>query len=251
MVYDIKIVVSKYKESESKLSWLDQLSSFDYSEKPKEIVKKIYDKSKNADIPNIGREAHTYIHHILNHYEEIKENPEGIIFFTQADPWDHIYDTYKEYFVTHKKFIYNINPRSKTFKIDFISACCEEAEKEGISKSIANSHLDIVPPKFQPKFTFRILEWPLGTKLTPNLQNECFGKWFEKCVHHPFQHNMTWFLGGIFAVRNDIILSRPRSFYESLILEFRDNSPNPEVAHFFERSWFYVFQKPKHNNKRL
>jgi hypothetical protein len=44
---------------------------------------------------------------------------------------------------------------------------------------------------------------------------------------------------GLFAVANSRILSKPKEFYERLLAELQ--TPNPEVGHFFERSWSYIF----------
>lgn len=41
--------------------------------------------SKPGDLPNIGREGHTYLYHICKHYASLK----GTIIFTQGHPFDH------------------------------------------------------------------------------------------------------------------------------------------------------------------
>jgi hypothetical protein len=39
-------------------------------------------------LPNIGREAHTYLHHIIKHYSDLSE----LNIFTQGNPADHVKD---------------------------------------------------------------------------------------------------------------------------------------------------------------
>jgi hypothetical protein len=64
-------VIAKYKED---ISWLTDL-------KCKYVV---YDKSK--DIPNIGREAETYLRYIIEHYDTLPE----YVMFLQGHPFDHL-----------------------------------------------------------------------------------------------------------------------------------------------------------------
>ena len=77
--------------------------------------------------------------------------------------------------------------------------------------------------------------------LEPNLYNENFGTWFERVLGRTFPNPYKGFMpGALFAVSNSRILSKPKEFYEKLLLELK--TPNPEVAHFFERSWRYIFE---------
>ena len=75
----MELVVAKYHED---VSWLDRF---------RHVRCTVYDKSgaagKNA-LPNVGREAHTYLHHILSRYEDLSETT----VFLQGDPMDHVAD---------------------------------------------------------------------------------------------------------------------------------------------------------------
>lgn len=84
------MVIAKYKED---ISWTSSVK----------IPLKIYDKS-DGSIPNVGREAETYIRYIVEHYNE--PNFPDFVVFVQGNPWDHagnsqektmqmIYDTEK------------------------------------------------------------------------------------------------------------------------------------------------------------
>jgi hypothetical protein len=48
-------------------------------------------------------------------------------------------------------------------------------------------------------------------------------------------------MGGVFAVSNARILALPKRYFEDLLLEFPDGEIDPEVGHFFERAWYYLF----------
>lgn len=68
------LVIAKYKES---LDWMSD-------ENLKDWQKIVYDKS-DGSIPNIGREAETYIRFILENYDKL----DGLYFFCQGHPFDH------------------------------------------------------------------------------------------------------------------------------------------------------------------
>jgi uncharacterized membrane protein len=76
------VVVSRYNEN---LDWLHQVQVDD-------IV--IYNKGEilenTISLPNVGRESHTYLHHIINSYDSIE--PETIYVFCQGNPFDHARD---------------------------------------------------------------------------------------------------------------------------------------------------------------
>lgn len=67
---DKQVVVAKFKED---TSWVQHLF----------CNVKIYDKNK--DYLNIGREAETYLRHIIENYENLAD----VTFFLQGNPFDH------------------------------------------------------------------------------------------------------------------------------------------------------------------
>jgi hypothetical protein len=68
------LIVAKFRED---ISWLNNISGY-----------KIYLYDKLVDLPNIGREAHTYVHHIITNYSDLSD----INVFTQANPFFHSKD---------------------------------------------------------------------------------------------------------------------------------------------------------------
>jgi hypothetical protein len=71
----IEIVVSHYKED---IRWLKDFSNFKIT---------VYNKFKGENlIPNIGFEAHTYLYHIVNNYDNLSK----VTIFSQGFPFDHI-----------------------------------------------------------------------------------------------------------------------------------------------------------------
>ena len=72
------IVVARYKED---ISWIETL------DKSFHVV--VYNKEEGENLlPNIGREAHTYLHYIVENYDNLG----GMVIFTQGKPFDHVRD---------------------------------------------------------------------------------------------------------------------------------------------------------------
>jgi hypothetical protein len=73
----LELVVAKYKED---VAWAGACG----------MPAVIYDKSDapvpgSVSLPNIGREAHTYLHHIISRYNSLAE----MTVFVQGNPFDH------------------------------------------------------------------------------------------------------------------------------------------------------------------
>lgn len=75
---NVHVVVSCYKED---VQWSADLSVAS-------VI--VYNKSGEGDnpLPNIGRESHTYLHHIVTHYDDL----DGLYVFCQGNPFDHCRD---------------------------------------------------------------------------------------------------------------------------------------------------------------
>ena len=76
------IIVARYKED---IYWTRFLSSYKLY-----IYNKFYEEG--LKLPNIGREAHTYIYHILKNYD----NLDTISIFLQGDPFYHGADLFQK-----------------------------------------------------------------------------------------------------------------------------------------------------------
>ena len=114
---DHALIVAKYEED---IRWVQDFSNFNVF---------IYDKSASA-LPNIGREAHTYIYHIVNKYHELDD----INVFTQGTPFAHVLDkeTLQSFRQDHKRFYFmnyiyvsevDGQPHDKNLPIE---KCCDE-----------------------------------------------------------------------------------------------------------------------------
>lgn len=79
----LDLVVARYKED---ISWVSKI-------KNKEIEIKIYNKFDGENLlPNVGREAHTYLYHIIKNYDDLAD----FTIFVQGNPFDHAPNFLKE-----------------------------------------------------------------------------------------------------------------------------------------------------------
>lgn len=209
----VDVVIARYSED---IQWTQKI--------PYNVI--IYNKGQylpnTISLSNIGREAHTYLEHIVRNYDTM--DPNGVTAFCQGSLADHIQGMPEE---VH------------------IQQMVEEALQKGFCESKA--HWRDIADIYQPHEHFRISAWPPGYQLIPNKRNETFGRWFRRCTgmtHLPDIMEFKWVIAAIFAVHNSIIKQRSKEYYISLLDEF-DDSNAPEIAHFFERSWYYIF-KPVH-----
>lgn len=72
----MQLVVAKYRED---VSWLQRFRDLP------QIVYDKGDRSAENHLPNVGREAHTYLHHIIENYDDLAD----VSVFLQGDPHFH------------------------------------------------------------------------------------------------------------------------------------------------------------------
>jgi hypothetical protein len=161
------------------------------------------DKSLIVNLPNVGRESHTYLTYIIDNYDMLPD----IVFFTQGAP-DHTGGFSVDYFTSI--------PGSKSENFYTIRGDDCGLGKEG-----------------------RLFEY--YGKLYPAETN--FFDWFTMYVSKSVdpRGDIMWCPGATFSVRREKILSRSKEYYVDLLNQFPKDHPNPEIGHFFERSWYYIF----------
>jgi Protein of unknown function (DUF3431) len=197
MVETLELVVAHYAED---LSWLRTLRP--------SIKQTVYDKNPvsrhpNAHLlPNVGREAHTYLTHIVSHYHHLSE----WTVFCQGKPFDHAYD--------FKKWLKAVTEGQTIPKnFDWLGHIVDTDDAHGgllfkhWSKNENQRGLDLA-----------------------GFHQALFGS--------PGPDFYTFVLGAQFAVHRSVIQAQPLAFYEhalQLSVSFAD------AAHCFERSWARVF----------
>ena len=206
----IELVVAHYNEN---LNWLRNL--------PKELQITVYDKSERGledrtaiPLQNVGREAHTYLHHIVSRYDTLAD----WTIFCQGKPFDHAYDFKK----TLREFI------KEPLTLD-----CAESKPSAIQRQgfIWFGHL-IDTDDNQGDRLFK--PWSKnedgrGLDLL-GFHRALFGT--DGPAHY------TFVLGAQFVIHRNVLQQKPVSFYKRAL----DVSISfPDAAHCFERSWDHVF----------
>lgn len=199
------IVIAHYEED---LEWLCELDGH----------VAVYSKGHGGDLPNVGRESHTYLHHIIKEWDAICASPAGVTVFLQGRITDHLH---------------MYGPHIDTPRV-FVSELVEQARRSGMSRAGARAW-DV---------GYYSARWDLEIPSQPHVK-PCelpFGPWFVRHVARVFPFTgLEWHVGALFAVRHDVITRSPRCYYETLLSQLADHA-NPAVGHYFERSWRYIFR---------
>ena len=219
-----ELVIARYNET---LEWLDTsnyIKQFDkiscYNKGPKLSLESLQFAVDNSDLiefktlPNIGRECHTYLTHIIDNYDNLQDIT---VFVTGS--CDGEYKWYK-----------TLNTIKFAFKTNNSAFLCEFKDAD-----------------FTKIGPFSIKEYASSDK---NNLKENSEKSLDKSPLYPFKEwynnyfqgiPLSYFcLRGIFAVSKKHIHNRPLAFYQKLIKSV-NTSPNPEAGHYMERSWVSIF----------
>ena len=204
-----QIVISRYNED---IIYLNKFIEF--------II--VYNKGKDdiyqnynvIHLPNIGRESHTYLYHIVNNYDNLALNT----LFIQGKINDHDILPFIEYFKKND-FVGKLNYQN----INFIKNRIKHTGK--YLNELQSGNLKI-------------------SKYTPY-------EWINKIgidITNYDDFNMVW--GANFSVSKKMILKKPKIFYQNL-LRYVEYDMNPEEGHFFERSWYIIFNHPTFIPKKI
>lgn len=212
---EIELVISRYNED---LEWL----KFRPFNKHKIII---YNKGVNSsfykppgsrvvNLSNVGRCDHTYLYHIIHNYDNLADNT---IFLPGS-----------------------VDMPSKKRKA---KKQVNEVEKYNNTVFIGYRHKGKVEDEL---YDFELSSWAAshGKNKELNPENKLllspirpFGKWYKSKFNHGVNHTSFW---GILGINRKHIIQHPKSYYMELIKELETHS-NPEVGHYFERSWNAVF----------
>jgi hypothetical protein len=223
------IIVSRYNE---KLEWTTKAPYNKY----KYIV---YNKGINDDfekknvskiikLPNVGRESHTYLQHIISNYDNLADI--NVFLPGSIDTNHKVFKKNKfatkllNYIEHYKNAVFlsfgniknnDITEEFKGFKVDAYSSTTAENRKQ-------NSEHIIRKSMYRP-----------------------YELWFEKNIGSDKVPYVIHY--GIFSVNKRDILQKPKSYYEKLMTLVADHS-NPEDGHYFEKSWGAVFYPLNHTH---
>lgn len=213
---NIELVVSRYNED---LEWL---KSPPFNKYPVTC----YNKGDNEDfykpkdmkiikLENVGRCDHTYIYHIINNYDKLSDLT---IFLPGSCNMQHKKDIAEKLVIqteSHKDTVFIGNKSEKSIKDIFYNFSLDEWSASDDKNKSLNPEKKLLPSEIRP-----------------------YGKWYEHHFGDKYVDYVCYF--GIIGFHKKHILQHPKSYYETFIEELNKSS-NPEVGHYFERSWAAIF----------
>lgn len=211
----VELVVARYEED---MSWTGNI--------PPSILCTIYNKGDDLQgeereaqkmegeivergwisLPNEGREAHTYLHHLIERYDSLAP----LTIFCQGRPFDHF-----KHFHRLLRGLHSGSLRVEGFQwLGFI--------------------LDTDDPGGQRLFT----RWSKNE----DGRGLALGEFYRQLFGEPGPEAYRFFVGAQFVVSREVVRRRPLEFYRralELCLSF------PDAEHCFERTWNRVFGEPE------
>ncbi|MBG0790580.1 MAG: DUF3431 domain-containing protein [Desulfovibrionaceae bacterium] len=209
MAATVQVIIARYRED---IDWAASLG-YDYI---------VYDKGGNTDptariLPNIGRETHTYLTHIVREYDHLAD----MNVFLQGDPFDHIHDQGRATVDILREQLGDAVERMVPFKgLAWFKLKCD---------ALGRPH-DLRKPANKGRWAGWGKDIPLGEVFT-----RLFG------VPMP-ERIIARAPTGNFCVTGERIRTRPRAFYEyGLRMIEADPDDGNNTGHAFERLWQHVF----------
>ena len=212
----IQLVVARYNED---LEWLkeDPYSKYEnviYNKSDNQNFTKSDNTHSTVNLPNVGRCDHTYLHHIIENYDNLA----NITVFLPG----------------------SLNMEYKNAKAKRLLKAIGSHKQNGFM----GRRFDNVKDTYN---SFQMDEWKATDSQNAAKNPETnlhlseirpFGKWYESKFKDKNVEYVSF--AGIFSVSRNEILQHPKTYYEDLIQDL-ETSSNPEVGHYFERAWNAVF----------
>ncbi len=172
-------------------------------------------------LPNIGRESETYLRFIIENYDDL---PDCCV-FSQGEIKDHM--TIRLYRQKPHLYLKQLSiealgniPQTSDWRYHIRGNDFQNHISWGINPKINNQRGKGTPNKKENHLIFK--DWfQKNIKTLPK----------EELFHYPF---------ALFAVTKEQIEKHPKEYYENLIKEVNWDV-NPIEGHYFERSWYYIF----------
>lgn len=153
----VEFVVAKHEED---TSWTDALAAhFDVT---------IYDKGRGGSLPNVGREAHTFVHHIVTRYESLAAGPplgSHVSKQYRDDIADrmlrHPYDKTEPFFNAHDCYLHRDHPCQQTHALLFCSPYPQTISfSDGAQWIVQRRHITMRPKAFYEKHLAHVRRHP-------------------------------------------------------------------------------------------
>lgn len=217
LITDVEIIVSRYNET---LSWtlIEPFNQFKYTVYNKgddELFEKTH-VTKIINLPNVGRNDHTYLYHIVANYDKLSLIT---VFFPGS--------INLKYKMRRAKTILTNIMRPNNEKGVFVGHACE-----GIFDKFKNFYID---------------DYVCSSKMNRIKNSETklkvcavrpYGNWYR--IFFGKEDTPIYTYWGIFSIhRNDIIQHDVNRY--GILLSTVSTHSNPEAGHYIERSWGKIF----------
>ena len=248
-----EIVVARYNEN---LDWLKLLSE--------KVKITIYNKGNNdidfpfIALPNIGRESHTYLYHIITNYNNLADRT----IFCQGDSIFHSPDFIK--LIKHRKYFEHIQPLAAYYS-NYDKDCNEgipppimlTQTKNLWIKNKYRVYVEYINNNYQTKYPYfyynRGIE--LFLRSTQKFFNFNHNNFLDfECKLLNLKNNITqgelipFCIAGLFSVEKFIILTHSVDFYKNILnIIIRDSKRNYDHGYHLERLWLVIFNYKKYN----
>ena len=181
-------------------------------------------------LPNVGRESHTYLHHIVQRYDTLASTT---IFFQGA-----------------------INSRVEQ------RLARADSYMNNSENSFFGNHVRVAQHPFNWRYPSRT-RYPRNGNATRSMSAYTLGEFFTKVLHRKYVSNadyqrslkgtrnrtrgepgpVRWVPGAYFSVGRNLVHRNPRQYYKHIL-----NATNltlcadPEDGHYMERAWMAILQ---------
>jgi len=222
---DVKIIVSRFNED---LKWtlrypFNLFKYIVYNKGDDELFEKGNVLSV-INLPNIGRNDHTYLHHLCENYDKL---PLVTVFFPGSINLPH---KMKRAINTLLNLIRPNNKKGVLFG---------ERDPVGIYLKFKYFELDVYVNECKQN----------RKKNDETVLQKCtarpYGKWYKTFFGEALETKWTYW--GIFAIHKNDIIQHPIIRYKTLLSILSTHS-NPEAGHYVERSWCAIFSPKKHTS---
>lgn len=221
-----RLVVSHYKED---LNWLKSLNEAQvdaclvyhkyHNKNLDSYLDVFYEDSKNIYLANIGREAHTYLMHIVQNYNSLYD----LEIFCQGNPFEHCINFFEE--------INFLN-----YNIDFkqFGHIERTLEREKIKESVADFNF-----KYLNNLIVKDPQWTRANFFhVDSIHLDLFGEQMPEVSYlKPYAQ---------FAVSKSCIRSHSIETYKRLLDYFNDNVNYNVMAWHMEYFWHILFRESIH-----
>ena len=219
---NLQIVIARYNED---LEWLkeppfNQYPVIVYNKGPNENYYHAPNIIQNNKLPNIGRDAHTILYHIIEKYDNLAD---VTVFLPGSAQMLNKFERSKIYVNKCAEYNNSVILFSKNFEFcpnsvhnDLYDFQIDEYVSTDEKNKILNPENKLLPAEIRP-----------------------FGKWHK--TRFPNANDVHFIsYNCIIGLSKKHILQKPKSYYQNLITELSTHS-SPEVVHYYERAWFSVF----------